>query len=318
MAKLLEFEQPIKELYEKIDQLKLLSKDGKIDLDEEISKIEKRAEALKKDIFSDLTPHQIVQIARHPSRPDTTSLARLICDNFTQLYGDRLYRDDPSIVGGIGMIGNQRIMLIGHQKGHDTKENIYRNFGMPHPEGYRKALRLMKLAEKFGIPIVTFIDTPGAYPGIEAEERGQAEAIARNLREMVGVRVPIVSFVIGEGGSGGALAIGVSDSIYMMQYSVYSVISPEGCASILFRDAKKSEDASKSLKLTAPDVVKLGVADGIIDEPLGGSHNNWEDTAASMKKKLIAEIKSLLKKTPESLIQDRYSKFRKIGSFISN
>jgi len=318
MAKLLEFEQPIKELYEKIDQLKLLSKDGKIDLEEEISKIEKRAEALKKDIFSDLTPHQIVQIARHPSRPDTTSLARLICDNFTQLYGDRLYRDDPSIVGGIGMIGNQRIMLIGHQKGHDTKENIYRNFGMPHPEGYRKALRLMKLAEKFGIPIVTFIDTPGAYPGIEAEERGQAEAIARNLREMVGVRVPIVSFVIGEGGSGGALAIGVSDSIYMMQYSVYSVISPEGCASILFRDAKKSEDASKSLKLTAPDVVKLGVADGIIDEPLGGSHNNWEATATSMKKKLIAEIKSLLKKTPESLIQDRYSKFRKIGSFISS
>jgi acetyl-CoA carboxylase carboxyl transferase subunit alpha len=318
MAKLLEFEQPIKELYEKIDQLKLLSKDGKIDLDEEISKIEKRAEALKKDIFSDLTPHQIVQIARHPSRPDTTSLARLICDNFTQLYGDRLYRDDPSIVGGIGMIGNQRIMLIGHQKGHDTKENIYRNFGMPHPEGYRKALRLMKLAEKFGIPIVTFIDTPGAYPGIEAEERGQAEAIARNLREMVGVRVPIVSFVIGEGGSGGALAIGVSDSIYMMQFSVYSVISPEGCASILFRDAKKSEDASKSLKLTAPDVVKLGVADGIIDEPLGGSHNNWEATAVSMKKKLISEIKSLLKKTPESLIQDRYSKFRKIGSFISS
>ncbi|MBH38310.1 acetyl-CoA carboxylase carboxyl transferase subunit alpha [bacterium] len=318
MAKILEFEEPIKELYDKIDQLKLLSKDGKIDLDSEINKIEKRAESLKKDIFSDLTPHQIVQIARHPNRPDTTSLARLICDRFTQLYGDRLYRDDPSIVGGIGMIGSQRIMLIGHQKGHDTKENIYRNFGMPHPEGYRKALRLMKLAEKFGIPIVTFIDTPGAYPGLEAEERGQAEAIARNLREMVGIKVPIVSFVIGEGGSGGALAIGVSDCIFMMQYSVYSVISPEGCASILFRDAKKSEDASKSLKLTAPDVVKLGVADSIIEEPLGGSHNNWEGTADSMKKHLLEILKSFIKKDPDTLIEDRYTKFRRIGSFISS
>tara|TARA_B100000427_G_scaffold150921_1_gene125646 strand:- start:585 stop:1541 length:957 start_codon:yes stop_codon:yes gene_type:complete len=318
MAKLLDFEQPIKELYDKIDQLKLLSKDGKIDLDSEIEKIEKRAEALKKDIFSDLTPHQIVQIARHPNRPDTTSLARLICDRFTPLAGDRLYRDDPSIVGGIGNLGAQRIMLIGHQKGHDTKENIYRNFGMPHPEGYRKALRLMKLAEKFGIPIVTFIDTPGAYPGLEAEERGQAEAIARNLREMVGIKVPIVSCVIGEGGSGGALAIGVSDCIYMMQYSVYSVISPEGCASILFRDAKKSEDASKSLKLTAPDVVKLGVADSIIQEPLGGAHNNWEETAKTIKKHISDSIISMMKKNVETLIEDRYSKFRRIGSFISS
>ncbi len=229
-----------------------------------------------------------------------------------------MYRDDPSIVGGIGLIGGQRIMLIGHQKGHDTKENIYRNFGMPHPEGYRKALRLMRLAEKFGVPIVTFIDTPGAYPGLEAEERGQAEAIARNLREMVGIKVPIVSIVIGEGGSGGALAIGVSDCIFMMQYSVYSVISPEGCASILFRDAKKSEDASKSLKLTAPDVVKLGVADQIIEEPLGGSHNNWEDTASIMKKNLLETINQLVKKDQETLIQDRYTKFRKIGSFITS
>ena len=318
MAKLLDYEEPIKELYDQIDQLKLLSKDGKIDLDAEINKIEQRAESLKKEIFSDLTPHQIVQIARHPNRPDTTSLARLICDRFTQLYGDRLYRDDPSIVGGIGLIGGQRIMLIGHQKGHDTKENIYRNFGMPHPEGYRKALRLMRLAEKFGVPIVTFIDTPGAYPGLEAEERGQAEAIARNLREMVGIKVPIVSIVIGEGGSGGALAIGVSDCIFMMQYSVYSVISPEGCASILFRDAKKSEDASKSLKLTAPDVVKLGVADQIIEEPLGGSHNNWEDTASIMKKNLLETINQLVKKDQDTLIQDRYAKFRKIGSFITS
>ena len=200
-AKKLEFEKPLEELYKEIDKLKTLSKKDNIKLDSEISELEKKAKLLKKNIFTKLTPHQVVQIARHPNRPDTTSLARLICEKFIPLHGDRLYRDDPSIVGGIGLINNQRVMIIGHQKGHDTKENIYRNFGMPHPEGYRKALRLMKLAEKFGIPVITFIDTPGAFPGIEAEERGQAEAIARNLREMVGIKVPIITFIIGEGGS---------------------------------------------------------------------------------------------------------------------
>ncbi len=314
--KALDFEKPIEELYQKIDELKKLSKDEKINLNSEIDKIETRAEKLTKQIFSNLAPFQVVQIARHADRPDTTSLSRLICDRFIQLHGDRLFRDDPSIVAGIGTIGKQKIMLIGHQKGHDTKENIYRNFGMPHPEGYRKALRLMKMAEKFNIPIVTFIDTPGAYPGIEAEERGQAEAIARNLKEMVDIKVPIVTFVIGEGGSGGALALGVSDKIYMMQYSIYSVISPEGCASILFRDSKKSKDATESLKITAEDVVKLGVADEIIKEPLGGAHTNWEYTADSIKKAIVSSLKSLSKKEVETLNKDRHTKFRNMGTFI--
>ncbi len=314
--KALDFEKPIEKLYEKIEELKKLSTDEKINLNSEIVKIETHVEKLTKQIFSNLAPYQVVQIARHQERPDTTSLSRLICDKFIQLHGDRLFRDDPSIVAGIGKIGNQKIMLIGHQKGHDTKENIYRNFGMPHPEGYRKALRLMKMAEKFNIPIVTFIDTPGAYPGIEAEERGQAEAIARNLKEMVEIKVPIVTFVIGEGGSGGALALGVSDKIYMLQYSIYSVISPEGCASILFRDSKKSKDATESLKITAEDVVKLGVADEIIKEPLGGAHNNWEQTAESIKKAILSSLKSITKKDTDTLNQDRHTKFRNMGTFI--
>ncbi len=315
--KSLDFEKPIKDLYEKIRQLKDLSKDDKVDLDPEIKKIELRAEALQKEIFSSLTPHQTVQIARHPNRPDTLSLIRLFSDSFMPLHGDRLFRDDPSIVGGIAVIGGQRVMIIGHQKGHDTKENIYRNFGMPHPEGYRKALRLMKLAEKFGIPVVTFIDTPGAYPGIAAEERGQAEAIARNLKEMSSLKVPIVTFVIGEGGSGGALAIGVSDRVFMLEYSVYSVISPEGCASILFRDSKKAEEASKNLKITSKDVLSLGICDGIIQEPIGGAHTNWEEMALSIKKKLLGELKSLHVVSVDNLLDLRYKKFRKIGQFVS-
>ena len=316
-AKLLEFEKPIEDLYKEIEQLKSLSKKGNMELEPEIKKIENRAIKLKKDIFHNLTPHQIVQIARHQNRPDTTSLARLICDQFIPLHGDRLYRDDPSIVGGIGLIKNQRAMFIGHQKGHDTKENIYRNFGMPHPEGYRKALRLMTLAEKFGIPIVTFIDTPGAFPGIEAEERGQAEAIARNLREMVGIKVPIITFIIGEGGSGGALAIGVSDRVNMLQYSVYSVISPEGCASILFRDAKRAEDASNSLKITAPDVIALGCADEIIKEPLGGAHNNWEEASSSIKAMILKQLKETFKLSVDDLLTERYNKFRRIGNNLA-
>ena len=316
-AKMLEFEKPLKELYQEIDKLKELSKKGKINLEPEIEKIEKRAKSLKKEIFQNLTPHQIVQIARHPNRPDTTSLIILICDKFIPLHGDRLYRDDPSIVGGIGYIKKQRVMIIGHQKGHDTKENIYRNFGMPHPEGYRKALRLMKLAEKFGIPVVTFIDTPGAYPGIEAEERGQAEAIARNLREMIDIKVPIITFIIGEGGSGGALAIGVSDAVLMLQYSVYSVISPEGCASILFRDAKRAEDATNNLKITSQDVVDLGCADDIVMEPPGGAHNNWELMSKTIKQTIIKQLSEKLAYPLESLLDSRYKKFRKIGTNLT-
>jgi acetyl-CoA carboxylase carboxyl transferase subunit alpha len=317
MTKFLDFEKPIVELYEKIDQLKILSKDGNIELVKEIERIEKRAEKLKKDIYSDLDPHQIVQIARHPSRPDSSSLIRLICDKFVPLHGDRQFRDDPSIVGGIGTIKGNRVIIIGHQKGHDTKENIYRNFGMPHPEGYRKALRLMEMAQKFSIPIVTFIDTPGAYPGLGAEERGQAEAIARNLREMSSFTVPIISFVIGEGGSGGALAIGVSNRLYMLEYAVYSVISPEGCASILFRDAKKSAEASKSLKITSKDVVELGISDGIILETMGGAHHDWKVLSKEMKKKILEDLKLFKKMPPEKIRQERYDKFRNMGQFES-
>ena len=312
--KLLEFEKPIDELNQKIKQLKELSKADNIDLEDEIEKIESRASELKENIYKNLTPHQVVQIARHPNRPDTISLCRLIFDKFIPLHGDRLFRDDPSIVGGIGFIKKQRVMLIGHQKGHDTKENIHRNFGMPHPEGYRKALRLMKMADKFNIPIVTFIDTPGAYPGIEAEERGQAEAIARNLKEMAGLTVPVITVVIGEGGSGGALAIGVANKIYMFEYSVYSVISPEGCASILYRDAKKAEVATKNLKMLAKDVKKLGIADKIIPEPLGGVHNNWEDAASSIKKAVLADLKHYANESPEAIRNQRYEKFRAMGT----
>ncbi len=313
--KYLEFEKPLADLYEKIEQLKALSADDTIDMDQEIARIEKRAKVLKVKIFDALTPTQIVQLSRHPNRPDSLSLFQLLSQTFIPLHGDRLFRDDPSIVGGIASVSGHRVMFIGHQKGHDTKENIYRNFGMPHPEGYRKALRLMKMAEKFNMPIVTFIDTPGAYPGIEAEERGQAEAIARNLREMSVLKVPIITFVIGEGGSGGALAIGVSDRVYMLQYSTYSVISPEGCASILFRDAKNAGRAAESLKITAPDVVSLGVSDGIIPEPLGGAHQNWQETSDSILKVILKDISILQKKSVQKLLDERYLKFRKMGVF---
>ncbi len=316
-GKLLEFEQPLIELYEKITQLKKLSDDGDIHLEEEIVRIEKRAASLKKDIYSNLTPNQVVQIARHPNRPDSTSLIQLISKKYIPLHGDRLYRDDPSIVGGLCFINNCRVMFIGHQKGHDTKENVYRNFGMPHPEGYRKALRLMKMAEKFNIPIVTFIDTPGAYPGLEAEERGQAEAIAQNLKAMSHLSVPVITVVIGEGGSGGALAIGVCNYLMMLEYSVYSVISPEGCASILFRDALKADIAAQNLKLTAPDIVKLGIADEIVKEPLGGAHTQWEKIAKSLKQALVKQLEVWSTLSSQELIDQRYQKFRQMGQSVN-
>ena len=313
--KSLDFEKPLDDLYEKIEELKLLSNDSNIDLTKDISKIEKRAEKMKKEIYDSLTPSQIIQIARHPNRPTTLSLCNLICSEFTELKGDRSFRDDPSIVGGVGKLEEFRVMIIGHQKGADTKEKIKRNFGMPHPEGYRKALRLMKLADKFDMPIITFIDTPGAYPGKEAEERGQAEAIANNLKEMIGISVPIVSVVIGEGGSGGALGIAVANTIMMLEYAVYSVISPEGCASILFRDASRAEYAAEKLKITAKDIVNLEIADKIIPEPLGGAHNNWAMTAESIKSKIIDEIRALHKLNSDQIKQNRYAKFRSFGKF---
>ncbi len=311
----LEFEKPLDDLYSKIDELKQLSQESKLDLSADIAAIEARALVMKQDIYSSLTPAQTIQIARHPNRPNTLSLAQLICDGFTELKGDRCFRDDPSIVGGVGKLGPNRVMIIGHQKGATTKEKIKRNFGMPHPEGYRKALRLMTMADKFNMPIVTFVDTPGAYPGKEAEERGQAEAIARNLREMIGINVPIVTVVIGEGGSGGALGIAVANRIFMLQYSVYSVISPEGCASILFRDASRAEYAAEKLKMTAKDIVDLGIADQILPEPLGGAHNNWGEMAATIKAAVLKELDRLTAMSSEALKNERYDKFRSFGKY---
>jgi len=313
--KRLSFEKPLAELYDKIEQLRKLSSDGNIDLSGEIQKIEARAEQVRQEIYTNLTPSQIVQVARHPHRPDTGSLIRLIFDSFIELHGDRVFGDDPAIVGGIATLGEYRIVVMGHQKGHDTKENIYRNFGMPNPEGYRKALRLMQMADRFRMPIVTFIDTPGAYPGLEAEERGQAEAIARNLREMAGFTVPIVSFVIGEGGSGGALGIGVANRLYMLQNSVYSVISPEGCASILFRDAKKSDLAADAMKITAPEIQKLGISDGIIPEPLGGAHHDWKTVAQRIQETIVADLTHYKLVSEATIKSERYAKFRAMGRY---
>jgi len=309
------FEAPIADLEEKIESLKALSEQGEMNLTDEIANIESRAHELKKDIYSNLSPADIIQIARHPDRPNSLFLANTIFDQFLELHGDRLYKDDPSIVSGVATMGKQRLVFIGHQKGSNTKENLYRNFGMPHPEGYRKALRMMRLADKFSLPIVSFIDTPGAYPGLEAEQRGQAEAIATNLKYMVTVSVPIVSFVIGEGGSGGALGIGVANRLYMLQHAVYSVISPEGCASILFKDASKAPFAAENLKITAKDIVELGIADGILDEPLGGAHYDPEAMAQTIKATIERDLNTLGKQSPESLKAERYAKFRQFGAF---
>jgi len=309
------FEAPIADLEEKIESLKALSEQGEMNLTDEIANIESRAHELKKDIYSNLSPADIIQIARHPDRPNSLFLANTIFDQFLELHGDRLYKDDPSIVSGVATMGKQRLVFIGHQKGSNTKENLYRNFGMPHPEGYRKALRMMRLADKFSLPIVSFIDTPGAYPGLEAEQRGQAEAIATNLKYMVTVSVPIVSFVIGEGGSGGALGIGVANRLYMLQHAVYSVISPEGCASILFKDASKAPFAAENLKITAKDIVELGIADGILDEPLGGAHYDPEVMAQTIKATIERDLNALGKQSPESLKAERYTKFRQFGAF---
>ncbi len=311
----LDFERPIIELEQKISELRKFSETRSIDLSGEIKQFEDRLEKLKQDIFKKLTPWQKVQIARHPRRPYTLDYIRLAMTEFVELHGDRHFRDDPAIVCGLARIDNEKVMVIGHQKGRDTKENLYRSFGSPHPEGYRKAMRLMWMAERFGLPIVTFIDTPGAYPGVEAEERGQAEAIAFNLREMSLLKVPVIVTVIGEGGSGGALGIGVGNHTCMLENAYYSVISPEGCAAILWRDRTNACDAAAALKITAPDLLQFKIIDEIIPEPLGGAHRDHEATAGALKKALLKNLKRLKSLSSEELIEQRYEKFRIIGKW---
>ncbi|BBI99844.1 acetyl-coenzyme A carboxylase carboxyl transferase subunit alpha [Ferrigenium kumadai] len=311
----LDFENPIAELEDKIEQLRYVQDDSALDIADEIGRLSKKSESLTKDIYAKLTPWQISQVSRHPQRPYTLDYIEHLFTDFEELHGDRAFADDKAIVGGLARFNGQSVMVIGHQKGRDTKEKIARNFGMPRPEGYRKALRLMKLAEKFGIPIMTFIDTPGAYPGVGAEERGQSEAIGRNLYEMAELRVPIICTVIGEGGSGGALAIAVGDALLMLQYSTYSVISPEGCASILWKSAEKAPDAAETLGITATRLKTLGLIDKIVSEPLGGAHRDYAGTMQSVKKALQDALKQAQNKPVASLMQDRFNRLMSYGKF---
>ncbi len=314
----LDFEKPIIELEDKIQELKQLASVQNVAVDEEVNRLAEKAEKLRRDTFSKLTAWQHVQLARHPLRPYTSDYIREIADAFLELHGDRSFSDDPAIVGGLMLIEDKRVVLVGHQKGRNTKENLYRNFGMPHPEGYRKALRLMKLAEKFNLPVVTMIDTPGAYPGIGAEERGQAEAIARNLREMAGLKVPILSIVIGEGGSGGALALGVGDRVLMLEYSIYAVISPEGCAAILWKDQGKSKDAAEALRLTSKDLLSLGVIDRVIKEPHGGAHRDPRTMAAELRRVIYEELDYLQHFDSERLVEKRRQKYMNMGFYLED
>ena len=312
----LDFEKPILDLDKKIAELKKISPQYKNGFSGEIKTLEERSEKLKKEIFSGLTPWQKVHLARHPLRPNTLDYIRFIMTDFVELHGDRAFADDKAIVSGLAAFNGEAVVVVGHQKGTDTEDNMKRNFGMPNPEGYRKALRIFKLAEKFGRPIITFINTPGAYPGIGAEERGQAEAIARNLKEMSALRVPVIACVIGEGGSGGALAIAVSDRLLMLENSIYSVISPEGCTAILFKDDKtKVPEVAASLKLTAQDLKKFGIADDIVKEPLGGAHRDPETAAKTLACSIKKHLSELKKMSVEKLLKTRYNKYRKMGDF---
>jgi acetyl-CoA carboxylase carboxyl transferase subunit alpha len=308
-----DFEKPVVELEKKIVEMEEYARETGLDLTEDISRITKKADVLREEIYSKLTPWQRVQLARHPDRPYTLDYIKRIISNFLELHGDRYYSDDPAIVAGIGMLEDERIALIGHQKGRDVKENLYRNFGMAHPEGYRKAKRIMRMAAKFGIPVICLLDTPGAYPGIEAEERGQAEAIAKNLFEMSHLPVPIIIAIIGEGASGGALGIGVGDVILMMENCWYSVISPEGCAAILWRDNTKANLAAEVMKLTAPDLHELKIVDRIVEEPQGGAHWDHDEAALILKKYLLEEVRRLKKIKPKELVQKRIEKFSQMG-----
>jgi len=314
-AHTLPFEKPIVELEEKLKELSQFSESQKIDVSAEIERMQKQINETKRDIYKKLSAWEKVQVARHPQRPYTRDYIKMMTTNFEELHGDRIHRDDRAIIGGFAEIDGQRVMIIGTQKGRDTKSNLECNFGCAYPEGYRKALRLMKLAAKFNVPIVTLIDTPGAYPGLESEERHIAEAIAVNLREMFTFEVPILVSIIGEGGSGGALGIGVGDYIMVMEYAYYSVISPEGCAAILWKNRSFADKAAAALKLTSPDLLEAGLADEIVPEPLGGAHNDHEAMAATLKSAIIKNLAKLSKTAPKTLIKKRYDKFRAMGAF---
>ena len=311
----LDFERHLVELEKQLENMKQSSKDGNIDLTDQIAELQLQLNSERKKLYSNLTPVQKIKIARHPDRPYTLDFLRLIADDFIELHGDRLFADDLAVVCGTANIDDYKLMIIGQQKGRDTKENLMRNFGMMHPEGYRKAYRMMKMAEKFGIPIVCLIDTPGAYPGIGAEERGQAQAIAFNLREMIKLRTPVIVIITGEGCSGGALGIGIGDVVSIFQYGYYSVISPEGCAAILWRDAKMMPDAAEVLKLTAEDLLGRGIVDEIIPEPLGGAHRDYAKMGAILKKHLTQYLEKLIRVPVDELLETRYQKFRQMGVF---
>jgi acetyl-CoA carboxylase carboxyl transferase subunit alpha len=309
----LEFEKPIIELETRIAELR--ASENEAATRDEVTKLEERLRRLQQRVYGSLSAWQRAQIARHPKRPHTLDLYQLLLDDFVELHGDRVFGDDLAVVGGLAVFEGEPVVVLGHQKGRDTRENITRNFGMPNPEGYRKALRLMQLADRFSKPIITFIDTPGAYPGLGAEERGQAEAIARNLREMAGLRTPVIAVVTGEGGSGGALAIGVANRVLMLEHAIYSVISPEGCAAILWGDGAKAPEAAQLMRITAPYLQKAGVIDAEIPEPMGGAHRSWEGTAANLRIALREHLGQLRSLSGDALAQDRYEKFRRIGVF---
>jgi len=311
----LDFEQPIAELEGKIEELRFVQDDSALDISEEIARLQAKSQALLKDIYAKLTPWQVSQLARHPQRPYTLDYVGELFTDFHELHGDRVFADDLAIVGGMARFNGQAVMVIGHQKGRDTKERALRNFGMPRPEGYRKALRLMRLAEKFGLPILSFIDTPGAYPGVDAEERGQSEAIGRNLQEMAQLKVPIVATVIGEGGSGGALAIGVADAVLMLQYATYSVISPEGCASILWKSAERAADAAEALGLTAHRLKALGLIDRIVSEPVGGAHRDPKQMCALLKRALADSLRQFQGVKVKDLLAARHARLMGYGKF---
>jgi acetyl-CoA carboxylase carboxyl transferase subunit alpha len=311
----LEFERPILELQAKIQELKVLAQEERADFGSEIARLERKAARLQEEVFANLTPWQRAQIARHPGRPYSLDYIRLMLTDFLELHGDRAYADDRAIVGGLARLDGLPLVVIGQQKGRDTKEKLVRNFAMAHPEGYRKALRLMKLAEKFRRPVLTLVDTPGAFPGVGAEERGQAEAIAKNLREMVELSVPIVVAIVGEGGSGGALGLAVGDTILMLEYAIYSVISPEGCASILWRDPGKAPEAAAAMRITALDLQRLKLIDGIVPEPVGGAHRNHQEVAATLKGAVAEAFRSLREMPVDALLEQRYQKFRAMGVF---
>ncbi len=320
MAADLHFEKPLTELRAKIEELRKFTEEKGIDFTDEIVKLEQKAIELEQSIYGELTPWNKVQIARHAERPTTLDYIRGIFTDFIELHGDRTFGDDPALVGGIAKLDGIPVTVVGHQKGRDTKENIFRRFGMPEPEGYRKALRLMKQAEKFGRPVICFIDTPGAYPGMAAEERGQSEAIARNLLEMAGLETPVICIVTGEGGSGGALALGVGDRIYMLEHAVYSVISPEGAAALLWKDAAQAQRAAETMKITAQDLYAFGIADGIVEEPMGGAHKDPTATVKRVQEQLVSAVRELLLQSTDELLESRYQKFKAIGRYqeVSN